>query len=289
MTTLLPREALEADPYPRAVLDTLFNAILVDDDVDDTTTLPARITLDYDQSLLIEGYRLSRQLWAETDHRRILIELVERLQRTGNLDPDDRVRFKYTRAKLKHLRFACALFSSAHGYPFLMNHLTVALGQLQDAYKVGSHGRVRRRARLCRLLLTAVPQTLFRREQDRVRCSTGEGFRTYVANEIRTLKAMLLLQTLTGADFHALRKIFSRLVAFYNVLLALRPAAEAYQMSRFLAAINGLMGAEHDRLIERKIACADDYHREAVALSPDIRWRIDQLVERYGASGLLDL
>ncbi|MDO6415864.1 hypothetical protein Q4F19_15845 [Sphingomonas sp. BIUV-7] len=287
MMPLLTREALDAAPYPRAVLDALFNAILVDDDVDETTDLPASITLDYDQAILTEAYCVSRQLWAETDHRQLLIELVDRLRQTGTLDGEDRLRFKYARAKLKHLRFACALFGTEHAYPTMMDHFTVALGQLQDAYRVGAHGRVARRARLCRLLLTAVPQAMIRREQDRFRPSTRDGFRTYVASEIRSVESIVRSPTLTGADFHALRKILSRLVAFYNALLALRPTAEAYQMSRYLAAINGLMGAEHDRLVERKIAGVQDYHRDRFDLSPDIRCRIGRLVACYGQSGLL--
>ncbi|CAN5166528.1 hypothetical protein BH10PSE12_BH10PSE12_25010 [soil metagenome] len=284
---LLLREALSAHAYSRATLDALFQAILVDDDVDETTQLPTHITLDYDQSILIEAYCLSRQLWTETDHRQILIELVERLQGAGDLDAEDRRAYKHARAKLKHLRFACALFSAAHAYPTMLDHFTVVLGQLQDAFRVGARNRISFRVRLCRLTLSALPQALIRREHDRLRPATSAGFRDYVAREIHALKAMLDSPMITGADFHAMRKIVSRMVAFYNILLALRPHAEAYQMSRFLAAINGLMGSEHDRLIERRIAGKQDYHRAAIGLSPDIRRRITELVARYEVSGLL--
>lgn len=281
MTTVLTREVLDAAPFPRPVLDAFFHEILIDDEVDETTELPERITLDYDRSILIDAYRLSRQLWTETDHRQMLIELVDRLRRTGELDSEERLRFKYARAKLKQLRFACALLGADHRYPTIMDHFTVALGQLQDAYRVGARGRVARRALLCRALLTPVPQALFRREHDRLRPSTGDGFRAYLASEIDAVKTMLIAPTLTGADFHALRKIFSRLVAFYNAVLALHPSPEAYLMSRFLAAINGLMGAEHDRLVERKIAGQQDYHRGAVDLSPDLCGRIGRLIDRF--------
>jgi hypothetical protein len=73
----------------------------------------------------------------------------------------------------------------------------------------------------------------FRREQNRFRPSTGTGVRSCVENEIPVLQAMLLQPTQTGHDFHALRKIFSRLVAFYNALLAQRPNAEISRCRAF--------------------------------------------------------
>lgn len=286
MTARLGRAALEAHRHPPAALATLFAAILADDEVDEHTELPARITLDHEPALLVEGYRISRSLWIEGDQPAILAALIGRLQRGGDLDDADRRAFKHARAKLKHLRFACALFGAGHGYPPVMDAATAAFGRLQDAYRTRDIARLAREARLCRLFLSAPAQALLRREHDRLRPASAAGFRAYVGREVAALAATLGRATLTGATFHAARKIASRQVSFYSTLLALRPDGEAHCMARSLAAINGLMGDEHDRLIERRAAGAHDYHRAPLRLSDDMRRRIAALVARYRASGL---
>jgi hypothetical protein len=127
---------------------------------------------------------------------------------------------------------------------------------------------------------------LLQREVDHLTPTTSAGFRDYVAREIATLEDILSYRLLTGAQFHATRKIASRLVSFYDTLRTIAPSDEAFRMSRALAAINGLMGAMHDVLIERRIAGTQDYHRDPFALPDEIRSRLAALVARYRASGL---
>ena len=85
---------------------------------------------------------------------------------------------------------------------------------------------------------------------------------------------------LTGSEFHAMRKLVSQQVSFYDTLRSLEHSDVAYRMSRFLSAINGLMGVRHDEMVEQAISDKGSY-RTAMALDADIRWRLEMLVARY--------
>jgi len=280
-------EALDARRFSDAQCAALFEAVLIDDEVDAHTELPDRITLDHNPAQLLDCYRICRQLWRTGVDRDAMIACNALLLRDRDLGPEDRLRFKYARARFKHLRFAHALYGERHTYPILFDWMTVLLGHLQDAFKTGLAGRVYSESLLCRLFLARGPWRLLEREVDRLTPTTSAGFRDYVAREIATLETMLSRELLTGAQFHATRKIASRLVSFYDTWRTIAPSDEAFKMSRALAAINGLMGAMHDILIERRVAGTQDYHRDPFALPAEIRERIVALVARYRASGLV--
>ncbi len=272
-------------PFSDAQCQALFDAVLIDDEVDAHTELPARITLDHDPEILWDCYRISRQLWAGVDlQEMIALNAVLRQRRT--LASADRFRFKYARAKFKHLRFACALYGERHAYPTMLDWMTTALGHLQDAFKLGLGGKVYREALLCRVFLARGVQAILRRQVDHLAPTSVASFRAYVARQIATLEEAATRDVLTGAQFHASRKIASRLVSFYDTLRIVAPSDEAFKMSRSLAAINGLMGAMHDELIERRVAGTQDYHHDSFGLPEEIRARISALVERYRMSGL---
>lgn len=279
-------KALDARRFSDAQCAALFDAILVDDVVDADTDLPDRITLDHSPADLLDCYRICRQLWRAGVDRDAMIASNALLLRDRDLGTDDRLRFKYARARFKHLRFACALYGERHAYPVLFDWMTTLLGHLQDAFRTGRAGKVWREALLCRLFLARGPWRLLQREADRLTPTTSEGFRDYVAQQIATLEDILSRDLLTGAQFHATRKIASRLVSFYDTWRTIAPSDEAFRMSRSLAAINGLMGAMHDVLIERRVAGTQDYHRDPFPLPAEIRGRIAALVARYRASGL---
>jgi hypothetical protein len=278
--------SLDARRFSDAQCAALFAAVLVDDEVDAQTELPDRITLDHDPAELLDCYRICRQLWLTGIDRDAMIARNGLLLRDRDLGAEDRVDFKYARARFKHLRFACALYGERHAYPILFDWMTTLLGHLQDAFRAGLTGKVGREARLCRLFLARGPWRLLRREVDRVTLTTSQGFRDYIAREIAMLDAVLSRDLLTGAEFHATRKVASRLVSFYDTWRTIAPSDEAFKMSRSLAAINGLMGAMHDDLVERRIAGTQDYHRDPFALPAGIRVRLVALVARYRKSGL---
>jgi hypothetical protein len=275
---------LDARRFTAAQCEALFEAVLIDDVVDAHTELPDRITLDYDRGLLVDCYRLCRQWWTDGVHRDGMVALIDTLRRDRDLPDQDRLAFKYARAKFKHLRFACALFRDDHRYPRVLDWLTVALGHLQDGFKNGQRGKVYRDALLCRLLLSDSVYRIIRREVDRWVPATTSEFRTYVLAQIEQLRTVLARDTVTGAQFHATRKIISRQSAFYVTVLTLTDSDEAHKMSRALAAINGLMGSMHDLLIEQRVAGTFDYHRAPMRLPDEIRGRLTDLVARYDAS-----
>jgi hypothetical protein len=284
LNIVLDAGALDARNFSRAQLDAFFRAILINDRVDAETPPPDAVTLDFEPALLIDCYRLSRQLWKEGVDRGAMIALIDKLRRDRDLGPDDRLAFKYARARIKQVRFACALFGARHRYPTILDWMTTALGHLQDAFKTGNKAAVWREALLCRLFLASGPYALLRREIDRLRPATSAGFRVYLLGQIDNLRNMLARDTLTGAQFHATRKIISRQIAFYTALCTIQPSERNRRMARMLAAINGLMGGMHDELVERREAGTQDYHGDPFDLPDAIRARLTALVGLYPAT-----
>lgn len=278
---ILDAQALDRLRFSGAQRDALFAAILIDDEVDPHTELPDAILLDYKESQLVDCFALSRDLWKTGVDQAELTEIVRTLKRDGDLGAEDRLRFKHIRAKFKHLRFAYALYDTHHRYPMMLNWITTAMGHLQDAMKNGRPGAISREAALSRFFLTGAPQYFLAREINRFSPSSGAGFRHYVETQVETLREVLAKPAVTGREFHETRKIVSRQVSFYNSLLALERSAEVFMITRAMSAINGLMGRMHDELVERRVAGAQDYHRESFALPGEIRHRLTTLVARY--------
>ncbi len=272
---------LQERHFTDAQCDALFAAVLVNDVVDAHTELPDVIELNLTEQQLSDCFGICRQLWKSGVQRETLLALTGKLWRDRDLDAEDRLAFKHARAKFKHLRFAYALYDASHRYPLMLDWMTTAMGHLQDAFKNQRHGTVAREAALSRLLLTAGPQRLLTSELDRFTPCSSEAFRLYVRKQAANLREVLARDAVTGEQFHATRKIISRQVSFYDSLRSIEPSRQAFLMSRSLAAINGLMGDMHDKLVEQSMAGTRDYRREPLALPEDIRRRLSELSERY--------
>lgn len=264
-------------------LDRLFDAILINDVVDATVTLPEAIRLDYSDAYLRDGFAISRALWAAGFDRAATIHLVTRLGRGGAIAADEQIWFKHVRAKFKHLRFAFVLYDSAHRCPAAFKAVTTSMGHLQDAFRGGRQGAVTRHAAVLRLLLARPSMMLVEREIGRVDLAGGAGFRRFTLAQIAELRAMLGRQAVTGHEFHVARKIVSRQVSFHDDMRTIHPAPEHLAMSRYLSAINGLMGRFHDELVARKAGGSLDYARARFAMPDDIRARLTALAARYPA------
>ncbi|MBC7153812.1 MAG: hypothetical protein H5U19_04210 [Rhodobacteraceae bacterium] len=278
---ILKARDLDAEAFDAATLDALFDAILINDVVDDTTPLPDTITLDIDARHLIGCFRISRQLWKTSGYAADLADLLNRLAQNGDLDTGERLRFKHVRAKFKHLRFAHALYDRCHRYPVVLHWMTTAMGHLQDAIKARNARAIRREVAIVRAFLTWLPQRRITHEVNRLDAADSAGFHAYVMTQIGKLRGVLDHDAVTGAEFHATRKIISRQVSFYDDLRTIAPSDEAFAMSRALAAINGLMGQMHDDLIAEKIVGTRDYHRERFAFPDAIGTRLRALADRY--------
>lgn len=98
---------------------------------------------------------------------------------------------------------------------------------------------------------------------------------------MRTLRDLLAQPQLTGREFHTMRKIISQQVSYFDTLRSLEPDNhDARAISRFLAAINGLMGDRHDEMVADAMEMRTPYD-EPCALNGDIRGRIEQWLARY--------
>lgn len=279
---LLDRRELDGAPFSADRCDALFAAVLIDDEIDDDTRLPARIRLDYAQDELAACFRLCRQLWYAGFDRAVLIELVAKLVRDRDLGEDDRLRFKHMRAKFKHFRYAHALYGAAHAYPRLLDRITITMGHLQDAYRHQRGGTVLREAAILRLMLTRLPLGALHREADRLMLTTTSAFRALLEKDVRALAAIVATDTVTGHHFHLTRKVVGRQVSFWDTLRTIEPTPERYDMSRSLSAINGLMGDLHDDLVERRATDRASYGASFV-LPAEIRARIEALLTVYPA------
>ena len=274
----------DCDPgFPKALREALFARLLTHDVVDLDAALPAAIRLDYADDQLERCFRLSRQMWRDGVDRPGLARLVVRLG-FGRPDPAPRRAFKHVRARFKHLRCCLAAFDARHRYSPAFNLLIVKMGRLQDALGSRQPGARRAQAAIVRLLLTPLPWQAVRRQVEDYRPCTAESFRAYVAAETAALARGLAEPALTAETFHDLRKIVSRWVAVYDVLDVLYPTPDHARIARYVGSVNGMMGALHDRMVERRLAGTQDYDRDTFPLPPEVRERLEPLAVRMAAA-----
>lgn len=286
--TVLRRAALEAAPYPPVVLAALVAAIEVNDLIDLDAPPPVSVRVDNSAERLIAGFRLSRQLWREGVDRAALIALADRVRRDGALDDDARAWMKQVRARFKHLRFAFYLYTDAHRSPAMLSLVTLILGELQDALRVKGAREVRRRALQLRLLLAGPLWRRLEREIDRLAASDAASFRRFTHDQIASLRPLLASPTVTAHGFHLGRKVVSRQVSFHDDMRVLYGEADHIATARWLATLNGLMGAAHDDLVAGHASGGFDYRRERFALPDDIRHRLHALIALYRGTSSSD-
>ena len=263
------------------VLGALFDAVEMDDVVDPVVSLPDTIPIACDQNEMRRCLALCIQFWREGAIRADLKTLASTLLRIGDLPAEDRRRYKLIRARYKHLRFALVLYGARHRAPPLFRATVVVMGHLQDAYRNNRRSVVLAYALALRVLLTRAIWWAVHREIARVRIDDAAGFREFRRGEICRLNQWLANTNLTAHRFHAMRKIISRLVSFYDTRRCIDPDDRALRMSRYLSAINGLMGEMHDELVERAMAGQQDYHHDALVLPADIHERLQALTQAY--------
>lgn len=261
----------------------LFAAILIDDEVEPQVPPPATIQLDFTPDELAGCFDLALELWTRGFDRPAMIALSRRLLRAGDLDANDRQRLKEVRAKFKHLRYAHALYGNGHRSPPLLDRVTIGMGHIQDACRNGRPTVARAEGLLLRLSLAGGPAMLLTREAARLRPTTPAGFRALIADDVRVWEDLARSERVTGPAFHAARKRVGRQVSFWDTLRTLEPTPDRYRLSRALAAINGLMGDLHDRLVTSRGVDPASY-RAAFPLPGAIRQRLAALTPRYRAA-----
>lgn len=269
--------------FARPVLAALFDAVELNDVVDPVVRLPQPLPLACDAAQMQRCFALCLQFWEEGADRTELLALTRTLLRTGDLSADARRRYKLIRARYKQLRFALVLYTAQHKVPPLLRAKVAVLGHLQDAFKLERRRAVAGYAMVLRALLSWPAWRAVRREIAGVKIDDAEGFLRFRKSEIARLRRWLAEPEITAHRFHAMRKIVSRQVSFYDTLRSLEPNERYLGMSRYLSAINGLMGSQHDDLVDEAFAGRRDYHRDGVALSDDVRARLQALVAAYPA------
>lgn len=272
---------IERSHFAPEVLDALFEAVEMDDVVDPVVSLPDPVPVACDVEDMRRCLNLCIRFWHDGAIRADLVALTATLLLTGDLPPDARRRYKLIRARYKHLRFALVLYGRRHHAPLLFRTTVEVMGHLQDAYRNRRHFAVLGYALALRLLLTWPLWWAAQREVASISLDDAEGFRRFRQAEMQCLARWLGDDTLTAHRFHAMRKIVSRLVSFYDTRRCLQPDEQAFRMSRFLSAINGLMGNLHDELVESAFAGRRNYHRDAFPLPEDIRSRLHALTRAY--------
>lgn len=266
--------------FPAETLRRLFDAVDVDDIVDAHVALPEPIVLGCPDESIRQCYALCLQFWKDGFTREDALRLVEKLMRNEGLSADERLEFKYIRARYKHLRFAQRLYSKRHRSDWLFDLTTRVLGKLQDAFRSGRRSGIVRSGLKLRVLLSKPVWSMIMRSMESTPMDNEAGLIAFQKTEMQDLKQAVSLAHFNGHQFHAVRKIVSMQVSFYDTLRTLAPNDHAYRMSRFLAAINGLMGSRHDEMVAEALSGRRQYDTPA-PLANEIRTRLETLIARY--------
>jgi hypothetical protein len=264
-------------PFDRATLDAFFAAVLINDVVDPAPVPPTAVPLLHRPERLAAHHALCRQLWSEGLDRPRLLRVAMDATLGRRPTDDDMAGFKHVRAKFKQLRYAHMLRDRRNRAPRLLDRAAVTMGQLQDELRNGRAGRARLRGAQLRLLATHPLLGRMEREAARIDPVGPEGFAAMLDRELDQLAELVAGGPVTGHAFHAARKVVSRQNSFWTGMSVLHPSPEHHRLFRWMSAINGAMGAFHDRLVERRAADRGSYHA-ALPLPSDVAERLEALV-----------
>ncbi|AEI37925.1 hypothetical protein [Zymomonas mobilis] len=260
-------------------LDRVFNNILLDDVPHMEAACPQETRPALRPEDSEDCYRLCWQLLEKGAHIASFRRLVGRIiARGGTDDPDERLDFKYVRAKFKHIRFACANLDERHRYPWSVNLATSLMGHMQDAFKNHQKTKTVLWGSLLWLVLLPPFYKIVQYQLSEFRPATKTSLLEYFRKQNGKIRAALNRQKVTGHQFHDIRKIISRRIAFNDTLRVIHPAEWNDQMSLYLATINGLMGDMHDVLVEKKIKGEQDYDKDTFPLPDNILTRLATLL-----------
>jgi hypothetical protein len=266
--------------FPAETLRRLFDAVDVDDIVDAHVALPDPIVVACPDDVIGQCYALCLQFWEDGVRREDLVALLDKLMRNEGLSADERLQYKYIRARYKHLRFAQRLYSREHRSSRPFDYTTRVLGHLQDAFRSGRRSAIVRQGLKLRVMLSPPVWAMIRRGMERTRLDSEAGLIAYQKAEMRSLKTLMARSTFAGDEFHMVRKIVSMQVSYYDTLRSLGHNEHAFRMSRFLAAINGLMGSRHDEMVAEALSGRRHYDTPA-PLANETRSRLENLLAHY--------
>ncbi|MGP4910091.1 hypothetical protein ACTXJW_01870 [Hafnia alvei] len=268
--------------FSHQVIARLFVAVEEDDLIEENTTLPQIINLQFTQETIKQNYALCLQFWEDGFSRKDLVQLIIKQLKNGELSKQEQMQYKYIRARYKHLRFAQQLYRKKHQAGFLFSKMTVFLGRFQDGFRNKQQNIINFYGKILRRYHPNIPVWMFVHYSLRHnQLDTAEGFILYCREQMWTLRRLIANPQLTGKEFHDVRKIISQQVSYYDTLRSIEPDnQDATQISRFLAAINGLMGNKHDEMVAADMENLKSYDTPTV-LDNTIRSRLELLLARY--------
>ena len=270
--------------FSKEQCDALFAALLIDDKIDLGVSLPDAVHVEYSQEQLINCYKISYQLWQEGLNRKLLSQMIDKILLQDKLNDHDQFAYYCMRAKIKHLRFAFVMFDNRHRYPRMFHWMTAVMGYMQDVLKSPQNNSIKLVAWLAKLFLTKPIYAIANKEFDKFVPSTPENFRLYLAEGINFIASNLVKDKVTSHEFHEVRRVISRLVAFYDCMYILYPSDDQHAVLLYLSTINGLMGSLHDDLIVAKLNKTQNYYKDTFAMPVDIKERLVAYVDFYKSS-----
>lgn len=267
--------------FSAAQCHSLFNALLLHDEVNLELSLPIPSHESYTQEQLNEYFQLSHQLWRDGLSLSLLQEMIEKIYRQGQLGAEDKHTFYCMRAKIKHLRYAFLMFDKNHRYPLMFHWMAAAMGYMQDLLKSSQRSRVKYAAILVKLFLTKPIYALLVKKFDKFIPSSPENFQHYLNDGVNFINSKLIKDRLTSHEFHEVRRVISRSVTFYNCINIVNPSNNQYIVLLYLRTINGLMGKVHDELVLANFNKTQDYHKDTFVMPIEIKNRLKAYVDFY--------
>lgn len=275
---------LRSPQLPQKDLDTLFHYVLVDDLPHWESSLPDDVLPRSTPDEVLKNYRLCWQLLERGVDRSEFRRIIKKIALSGNASQDDMKAFKDARAKFKMMRFSCANISKIHRYPIALHIVTIIMGNMQDAFKNKQRRATFLNGFILWVALSPFYYWLIQLPLITLKCDSPDGILNYQQQQNAKLaKLISTLDTTSGHEFHVMRKIISRRVAYNDALRTIRPSASLNQLSEYLATINGMMGSMHDDLIEKKLNGTQNYHRDRFEPPKNIIERITAFLQRSDA------
>jgi hypothetical protein len=172
-------------------------------------------------------------------------------------------------------------YDERHRYPKLFQWMTGIMGNLQDAVKNKQRFAITCSAMIARIFLNKLSYTMVVREMNQFQPSLVESFRHFILSDINFIRLHLKKDEITSKEFHEIRKVISRQVAFYDCIDILYPSDYHHTILLYLSTINGLMGSKHDDLIAANFNKTQDYHNDTFAISDEIKQRLIIYTNKY--------
>lgn len=271
--------SLNEERFSNKKIENLFHNIMIDDEIDLNSKCPKDIIPMCSQKELVKCYIITWQMLVDSidfkDFRNILSNIIIK----SSASSEERISYKQTRAKFKHMRFGCSNFDKRHVYPKSLHLITSLMGFLQDAFKNNQRFKTRWMATLLWIMLHPLIFKFILKRLRNFQPDTPENLNRFQLQKMKDLAQIVITRrSVTGQKFHSLRKIISRQTAYVDTLRVIRPDEDLNKLSIYLATINGLMGDMHDNLLEKHIKHEQNYYNDNFYLPDSINLRLENIV-----------